>query len=180
MAIALPLTKPLISEEKAVQERLSSQNDGDAQKSHYVLGDESKSCDNMKKYIFVVWYQSKDHRTRKLKNKSIRVQALMYRISSNKRKTTFPRQESHWVPQSNLRSRGENLKPRRWTKVRERSDGTRTSYVFCKCIMKIMTRRKIGHEKCLQGSLGFLGKKVISSSSEFLEPFFVSLPFHYL
>lgn len=48
----------------------------------------------------------------------------MYRMSSNERKRTYPRQESHWVPQSNLRSRGENLKPRRWTKVRERSDGT--------------------------------------------------------
>lgn len=77
----------------------------------------------------------------------------MYRISSNERKRTFPRQEYHWVPQSNLRSRGENLKPRRWTKVRERSDGTRTSYVFHKRIIKIMTRRKIGHEKYLHWAL---------------------------
>lgn len=71
MAIALLLTEPLIPEEKAAQERLyfPARMMG-MHRSHIMSwGDESKSCDNMKEHIFVAWYQSKDHRTRKLKNK---------------------------------------------------------------------------------------------------------------
>lgn len=34
-----------------------------------MLGEESKSCDNINKYIFVALYQLKVRRSRKLKNK---------------------------------------------------------------------------------------------------------------